>query len=66
MIREATRTNPVATNPDYVKHLGALGLASLVVGIALLALIPFLRKLITDKAEVPSEDMARATVVPVV
>jgi len=28
-------------------------------------LIPFLRKLITDKAEAAAEDMATATVVPV-
>ena len=38
---------------------------SLVVGVALVVLIPFLRKLITDKAEVPAEEMATATVVPV-
>jgi hypothetical protein len=36
-----------------------------VVGIALVLLIPFLRKLITDKAEVPAAEMATATVVPV-
>jgi hypothetical protein len=34
------------------------------VGLALLLLIPFLRKLITDEAEVPSADMATATVLP--
>jgi hypothetical protein len=36
-----------------------------VVGIALVVLIPFLRRLITDKAEAAAEDMATATVVPV-
>ena len=29
-------------------------------------LIPFLRKLITNKAEIPPEEMATATVVPVI
>jgi len=41
-----------------------LGVGSLAVGIALVVLIPFLRKLITDKAETPSAEML-ATVVPV-
>jgi hypothetical protein len=44
----------------------APGLGSLVVGLALLVLIPFLRKLISDKAERAAQDMASATVVPVV
>jgi hypothetical protein len=35
-----------------------------VVGVALVVLIPFLRKLITDKAEIPAAEMAEATVVP--
>jgi hypothetical protein len=37
-----------------------------VVGVALVLLIPFLRRLITDKAEIPPEEMAVATVVPVI
>jgi POT family proton-dependent oligopeptide transporter len=65
MIPEPSGTTAVATNPEYVKLFGALGAGSLVVGIALVVLIPFLRRLITDKAEVPPEDMAMATVVPV-
>jgi proton-dependent oligopeptide transporter, POT family len=65
MIPEPNGTTAAATSPQYAKLFGALGLGSLVVGLALLLLIPFLRKLITDKAEVPSEDMANATVVPV-
>jgi POT family proton-dependent oligopeptide transporter len=52
MIPEPAGTTALVTNPDYLKLFGALGLGSLVVGIALLVLIPFLRKLITDKAEV--------------
>ena len=65
MIPEPSGTTAVATNPEYVKLFGALGAGSLVVGVALVLLIPFLRKLITDKAEVPAEEMAMATVVPV-
>ncbi|MDP9005012.1 MAG: oligopeptide:H+ symporter [Verrucomicrobiota bacterium] len=65
MIPEPKGTTAVVTNPEYAKLFGALGVGSLVVGLALLVLIPFLRTLITDKAEVPSEEMARATVVPV-
>ena len=61
-----TGTTAVATNPEYVKLFGALGAGSLVVGVALVVLIPFLRKLITDKAEIPPEEMAMATVVPVI
>jgi hypothetical protein len=41
-----------------------LGAGSLAVGIALVVLIPFLRKLITDKAETPLVETP-ATVVPV-
>jgi proton-dependent oligopeptide transporter, POT family len=65
MIPEPSGTTAVATNPEYVKLFGALGAGSLVVGVALVVLIPFLRKLITDKAEVPAGEMATATVVPV-
>jgi POT family proton-dependent oligopeptide transporter len=65
MIPEPTGTTAVATNPEYAKLFGALGAGSLVVGVALVVLIPFLRKLITDKAEIAPEEMERATVVPV-
>ena len=51
MIPEPTGTAVDATNPQYAKLFAELGAGSLVVGIALLVLIPFLRKLITDKAE---------------
>jgi POT family proton-dependent oligopeptide transporter len=66
MIPEPNGTTAVATNPEYVKLFGALGVGSLVVGVALVVLIPFLRRLISDKAEIPPEEMAMATVVPVV
>jgi POT family proton-dependent oligopeptide transporter len=52
MIPEPNGATAVATNPGYVKLFAELGAGSLGVGIALVALIPFLRKLITDKAEV--------------
>src|SRR5438552_15968108 len=66
MIPEPKGTTAIATNAEYVKLFGALGAGSLVVGVALVVLIPFLRRLITDKAEIPPEEMAKATVVPVV
>jgi len=65
MIPEPSGTTALVTNPEYVKLFAALGLGSLVVGVALVVLIPFLRRLITDKAEIPPEQMAMATVVPV-
>src|SRR6478672_8496833 len=64
MIPDPTGTTAVATNPGYAKLFAELGAGSLVVGIALVVLIPFLRKLITDKAEtIPAE--VPVTVVPV-
>ena len=63
MIPEPTGTTAVATNPEYAKLFAELGAGSLVVGIVLVVLIPFLRKLITDKAETPPVEAA--TVVPV-
>src|SRR5436190_22891488 len=65
MVPEPTGSTAVATNPGYAKLFAELGAGSLVVGVALIVLIPFLRKLITDKAEIPPEEMAKATVVPV-
>src|SRR5213082_788212 len=63
MIPEPTGTTIVATNAGYSKLFAELGLGSLVVGIALVVLIPFLRNLITGKAETPLVEAA--TVVPV-
>jgi len=65
MIPEPTGTTAIATNPGYAKLFAELGLGSLAVGIALVVLIPFLRKLITDKAEVTPAEMETTTVVPV-
>jgi POT family proton-dependent oligopeptide transporter len=63
MIPEPTGTTAIATNPGYAKLFAELGAGSLAVGIALVVLIPFLRKLITDKAE--TRPIEAATVVPV-
>jgi POT family proton-dependent oligopeptide transporter len=52
MIPEPTGTTAVATNAGYAKLFAGLGAGSLLVGVALVVLIPFLRKLITDKAEI--------------
>jgi len=51
MIPNPTGTTAAATNGGYARLFLELGLVTLAVGIALLVLIPFLRKLITDKAE---------------
>jgi POT family proton-dependent oligopeptide transporter len=51
MIPNPTGTTAAATNAGYAKLFAELGAGSLAVGIALVVLIPFLRKLITDKAE---------------
>lgn len=63
MIPEPTGATAVGTNPGYAELFAKLGAGSLVVGIALLVLIPVLRKLITDKAEAPP--IEATTVVPV-
>jgi proton-dependent oligopeptide transporter, POT family len=66
MIPEPTGTTAIATNPDYAKLFGELGAVTLAVGIALVVLIPLLRKLITDKAEAVAESTETpVTVVPV-
>jgi POT family proton-dependent oligopeptide transporter len=64
MIPEPTGTTAVATNAGYAKLFAELGVGSLAVGIVLVVLIPFLRKLITDKAETPPAEIP-VTVVPV-
>ncbi len=51
MIPEPAGTTAIATNPDYAILFAKLGAGSLAVGIALIVLNPFLRRLITDKAE---------------
>src|SRR5437868_15076854 len=64
MIPEPTGTTAIATNPGYAKLFAELGAGSLAVGIVLGVLIPFLRKLITDKAKTAPVQVP-TTVVPV-
>ncbi len=66
MIPEPTGATAVTTNPGYIKLFAELGAGSLVVGIGLVVLIPFLRKLITDKAEIASAEEAPTVVGPAV
>jgi proton-dependent oligopeptide transporter, POT family len=65
MIPEPTGATAAATNAGYAKLFAELGAGSLAVGITLVVLIPFLRKLITDKAEVSAVAEMQTTVVPV-
>jgi POT family proton-dependent oligopeptide transporter len=65
MIPSPTGATAVDTNAGYAKLFLELGLCSLAVGIALVILIPFLRSLITDKAETISAEVTPVPVVPV-
>ena len=49
MIPEPSEGTALTTNPVYSTLFAELGFGSLVVGVALVVLIPFLRKLITDE-----------------
>jgi proton-dependent oligopeptide transporter, POT family len=51
MIPEPTQGSAVVTNPAYASLFAKLGWGSMAVCIALAVLIPFLRKLIQDKAD---------------
>ena len=53
MVPEPSEGSAVVTNPVYSKLFIELGCGSLIVGIALVLLIPFLRRLITDEAKTP-------------
>src|SRR5213075_3370273 len=66
MIPEPNGTTAVATNPEYVKLFGALGAGSLVVGVARVLLIPFLRMIITDKDEIAPPEEAPTVAGPAV
>jgi POT family proton-dependent oligopeptide transporter len=64
MIPEPSGTTAVTTNPGYAKLFAELGAGSLAVGIALVVLIPFLRRLITDRAEIAPPEEAPSPVGP--
>jgi POT family proton-dependent oligopeptide transporter len=63
MIPNPAGSTIAATNPGYMKLFAELGLGSLAVAIALAVLIPFLQKLITDKAD-PTIETTPVAVVP--
>jgi len=50
MVPDAAAGAALLTNPDYMSLFARLGSGSTIVGIALVLLIPFLRKLIRDKS----------------
>jgi POT family proton-dependent oligopeptide transporter len=60
MVPEPSEGSAVTTNPVYSKLFLELGCGSLVVGVMLVALIPFLRKLITDAVETAPPEPAAA------
>lgn len=47
----SNQTNPILTNPGYSHSFGFLGLCSMFMGLLLLLMIPFVRKLITPEPE---------------
>jgi POT family proton-dependent oligopeptide transporter len=49
MIPEPSGTTAIASNPEYASLFARLGWGSTIVGIVLVLLIPFLRRLIKDK-----------------
>ncbi len=61
MIPEPAGNTALVTNPDYATLFARLGWGSVIVGIALVVLIPFLRTLIGNK-ETPVDDMSVAVV----
>jgi POT family proton-dependent oligopeptide transporter len=62
MIPEETGT-PLASNPAYSALFSQLGWGSLAVGVALVVLIPFLRRLIRDR-ERPVDEVLIPAVAP--
>jgi POT family proton-dependent oligopeptide transporter len=61
MIPEPTGTTAIATNPEYSKLFSRLGWGSFVAGVALVALIPLLRKLIQNSPPPSQQPAAEAT-----
>jgi len=62
MIPEPSEGTAVTTNPVYSKLFVELGCGSLVIGVLLVLLIPFLRKLITDEEKPDAAEPAAAAV----
>jgi len=67
MIPEPTEGgSALTTNPLSSKLFIELGCGSIVVGVVLVLMIPFLRKLITDKADAPPQDRAAPPAPPAI
>lgn len=58
MVPEPSEGSAVVTNPVYARLFVELGVGSIVVGVVLVALIPFLRRLISDAVDVTPQDDA--------
>jgi POT family proton-dependent oligopeptide transporter len=63
MLPEPVGSTPAATNPVYSTLFAQLGWGSVAVGVALVLLIPVLRRLIRDK-EAPADDELMPAVAP--
>lgn len=63
MIPEPAGTTALATDPAYATLFAQLGSGSVIVGITLALLIPFLRRLIKDR-DTPSDDVPVAATLP--
>lgn len=63
MLPEPSGSTAAATNPAYADQFMKLGLGSLAVGVVLIVLIPFLRRLIKDK-DTPAVDELVPAVAP--
>ncbi len=63
MLPEPSGTSPAATNPAYAHLFGQLGWGSVAVGVALVLLIPLLRRLIGGRDR-PAHDEPAAAVAP--
>jgi len=55
MVPEPGSGTALVTNPAYSSLFNELGLGTVVVGVALMALSPFLRRLIKDEAVAPEQ-----------
>jgi POT family proton-dependent oligopeptide transporter len=56
MVPEPSEAGTAASNPVYARLFAELGCGSLVVGVALVVLIPFLRRLIKDEQTAPLQE----------
>jgi POT family proton-dependent oligopeptide transporter len=61
LVPEPSEGSAVTTNPIYSKLFIELGCGSLVIGVVLVLLIPFLRRLITDGDEAAPQEPVAAT-----